>query len=170
MRPSKQVKADKVCVWAGIYNQNLIGPYFFDGNVDANAYLKMLKTFLIPEMRALGLDLDQIWFQQDGASPHYAILVREWLDENIPQWIGRRGVIPWPARSPDLSPMDFFFWGYIKSKIFRDAPARNKAELKARILAEFEKFDSKILKNVHLHFASRMQLCKSVGGRHLENL
>ena len=66
--------------------------------------------------------------------------------------------------------MDFFFWGYIKSKIFRDAPARNKAELKERILAEFEKFDSKILKNVHLHFASRMQLCKSVGGRHLENL
>jgi hypothetical protein len=27
------------------------------------------------------------------------------------------GIIPWPARSPDLSVCDFFLWGYLKSKV-----------------------------------------------------
>lgn len=27
-------------------------------------------------------------------------------------------VIPWPARSPDLKPLDFFFWGSLKDKIY----------------------------------------------------
>jgi len=30
-------------------------------------------------------------------------------------WIGRGGPIPWPPQSPDLSPLDFFLWGYIKN-------------------------------------------------------
>jgi hypothetical protein len=40
-----------------------------------------------------------IIFQQDGASPHYARQVREFLDDVFPDaWIGRRGSIEWPAR------------------------------------------------------------------------
>ncbi|KAJ4432790.1 hypothetical protein ANN_21429 [Periplaneta americana] len=35
-------------------------------------------------------------------------------------WIGRRGPVEWPARSPDLTPLDFFFWGYIKNLIYED--------------------------------------------------
>ena len=43
------------------------------------------------------------------------------LNSNLQQrWIGRGGVennIPWLARLPDLTPMDFFSWGFIKSKV-----------------------------------------------------
>jgi len=36
--------------------------------------------------------------------------------------ISRRGDIPWPQRSPDLTPMDFFLRGYLKSKVFETNP------------------------------------------------
>ncbi|KAJ8894315.1 hypothetical protein PR048_006935 [Dryococelus australis] len=34
------------------------------------------------------------------------------------RWIGRGGLVPWPARSPDLSPSDFFFWGCLKRRVY----------------------------------------------------
>jgi hypothetical protein len=46
---------------------------------------------------------------QDGAPPHLALDVRDWLDRRFPgRWLGRRGPHEWPARSPDLTPCDFF--------------------------------------------------------------
>ena len=53
-----------------------------------------------------------LYFQQDGAPPHYSRAVREYLDETFPEkWIGQRGPIDWPARSPDFIPNEFFLWG-----------------------------------------------------------
>jgi hypothetical protein len=68
----------------------------------------MLKDHFYPQFRRL-LCKDSFLFMQDGASAHYAGDVREWLEQKFPgRWIGRRGSIEWPTRSPDLSPMDFF--------------------------------------------------------------
>ena len=33
-------------------------------------------------------------------------------------WIGRGGPTSWPPRSPDVTPLDFFLWGYVKTKVF----------------------------------------------------
>lgn len=30
-------------------------------------------------------------------------------------WIGRGGPVLWPPRSPDLTHLDFFLWGYLKN-------------------------------------------------------
>ena len=40
----------------------------------------------------------------------------------IMDWIGRRGSIDWPPRSPDLTPMDFFFVGVVKNKVYERKP------------------------------------------------
>jgi hypothetical protein len=49
------------------------------------------------------------WFLHDGAPAHFSRNVREILDNQYPQpWIGRAGPHHWPARSPDLNPLDFF--------------------------------------------------------------
>ncbi|KAJ8874158.1 hypothetical protein PR048_025000 [Dryococelus australis] len=34
------------------------------------------------------------------------------------RWIGRGDPVPWPARSPDLSPLDCFFWCCLKDKVY----------------------------------------------------
>lgn len=35
------------------------------------------------------------------------------------QWIGVLEVVLWPARNPDLSPLDYFLWGYLKNCILK---------------------------------------------------
>jgi hypothetical protein len=55
------------------------------------------------------------WFQHDGTPPHFSRRAREILDQQYPdRWIGRGGPRNWPARSPDLNPLDFFLWGHVK--------------------------------------------------------
>ena len=72
-------------------------------------------------------------FQQDGAPVHYALPVRKWLDDKLPnRWIGRRGPFEWPARSPDLAPCDFALWGYLKDVAYKTKCA-TVAELRERI-------------------------------------
>ncbi|GBO03083.1 hypothetical protein AVEN_211149-1 [Araneus ventricosus] len=56
--------------------------------------------------------------QQDGAPPHYGNIVREFLDTTFPQrWIGRGAVMAWPPRSPDITPLEFYLWGYVKQHV-----------------------------------------------------
>ncbi len=58
---------------------------------------------------------NRLILQQDGAPPHYAAVVRQYLDQMFSgQSIRRRGAIEWPPGSPDLSPLDFFFWGHFQ--------------------------------------------------------
>ena len=50
--------------------------------------------------------------------PQYANKVRNYLNEQFPgTWIDV-GVAEWPARSPDLTPLDFFFWGVLKDRVY----------------------------------------------------
>ena len=52
----------------------------------------------------------------------------EWLDKKVPEkWIGRRGLIDWPARSPDLTPTGFFLWGHVKEMVYKNKPQETLA-------------------------------------------
>jgi len=77
--------------------------------------------------------VSRVIFMQDGAPPHFNCFVTDVLNERFPDaWIGRDGPIPWPPRSPDLSPLDFFLWRYIKNTVYAEkikeypAPARKE--------------------------------------------
>ena len=100
----------KVNVWTGTFNSKPVGPFFIEGNLTAQVYLVMLREQIVTAIRDIADgNMDEIYFQQDGAPPHYGINVRQYLNEVFPdRWIGRRGHIEWPPRSPDLTPLDFF--------------------------------------------------------------
>ncbi|GFW23133.1 uncharacterized protein TNCV_3802331 [Trichonephila clavipes] len=75
----------------------------------------------------------RMWFQHDGAPAHFSADVRSALDTAYPgRWIGRGGPVNWPAHSPDLSCLDFFLWGYMKSLVYVSPVDSNEA-LFARI-------------------------------------
>ena len=75
---------------------------------------------------------------QDRASPHFSCFVTDVLNERfLDAWIGRGEPIPWPPRSPDLSPLDFFLWGYIKNIVYAEK-IRNNQDLQDRITSAIE--------------------------------
>jgi len=92
-------------VWCGLVGGKLIGPYFYDGTLNGRRYLNFLTNELPRLLEDVSLDTrEHMFFQQDGAPAHNAIIVRQKLNEMFPnRWIGTYGVVPWPARSPDLS-------------------------------------------------------------------
>ena len=115
-------------VWCGITSACLIGPYFLEDNVTGVSYLAMLDEYLWPAVR-----YKRLIFQHDGAPAHYERNVRNWLDHKFKNlWIGRRGPTEWPPRSPDLTPCDFFLWGYLKDLVYRQRPS-TIAQLRATI-------------------------------------
>jgi len=106
-----------VSVWAGIVRDRIIGPYFLEDTLTGQRYLQFLRNKLIPDLCIMfsnannpNIPDESIWFQQDGAPPHFSREVRQYLNKVFPgRWIGRRGHLEWPARSPDLTPIDFFY-------------------------------------------------------------
>ena len=87
-------------------------------------------------------------FQQDSAPAHTSDTVREYLSRKLGNnWISRRGPIDWPARSPDLTPLDFFLWGYVKDKVYSER-IESLDHLKIRIWHAISSIDTAILSNV----------------------
>lgn len=107
----KRQYSQKVNVWCGILNERLIGPYFFEENLNGPRFLRFLQNELTNDIDELPLnEILNLHIQLDGAPIHNMLLVRNWLNENYPNhWIGRNSpLIGWPPRSPDLTPLDFF--------------------------------------------------------------
>ncbi|EZA51862.1 hypothetical protein X777_09164 [Ooceraea biroi] len=66
---------------------------------------------------------------------HCGRTTRAWLDRHYPRrWIGRGGVVSWPPRSPDLTPVDFFVWGALKQEVY-SLPVTSREQLRDRIVA-----------------------------------
>ena len=42
--------------------------------------------------------------------------------------MGRRGSHEWPARSPDLTPCDFFLWGWLKEQVYSTDAVHGRLE------------------------------------------
>lgn len=165
----------KLNVWAGIYGDNIVGPFFLNATLNGELYLNLLQNAIDPELTRIlennqEYQEDALYFQQDGAPPHHALPVRQYLHNTFPnRWIGRRGPIEWPARSPDLSPLDFFLWGHLKSLIYKtDVP--NLDALRQRIVEECGRITPETLRSVRRTFEQRLYYCMEAGGGHFEHL
>lgn len=151
-----------VMVWCGMTSGGLVGPHFFQDNVNAASYQAMLETVLWPYAMRKGLT-----FQQDGAPAHYAAGVRAWLDQHFPgRWIGRRGPLEWPPRSPDLAPCDFFLWGYLKEQVYRPRPATIQ-QLGDRIQQCCAELPPAMCAKACRSVPTRLEECSALDGRQL---
>ena len=107
-------------VWCGIIGEILIGPYFYEGTLTGNRYLSFLQDTLPGLLENVPLNIrNDMIFQQDSAPPHNSRNVQTYLDsiyEN--RWMGTNGPIKWPPRSPDITPLDYFLWGWLKSQVY----------------------------------------------------
>ncbi|KAJ8923944.1 hypothetical protein NQ315_006720 [Exocentrus adspersus] len=70
------------------------------------------KQFSSPTTKMVIFPANEFGFNKmmEPLSITYGVDVRLFLNDVFPgKWIGKRGPIEWPARSPDLSPLDFYF-------------------------------------------------------------
>lgn len=161
----------KVNVWCGLHGDNLIGPIFLPEKMNAVSYLTMLQEVLPPYLDSLSLSaVSRTIFQQDGAPPHTAKRVTTWLDETFPlQWIGLKGPFSWPPRSPDLTPLDTFLWGYLKRKVYEPKPYTIE-DLKQNITSACRAIPKTTLQSVQSNIMRRIDMCHRKEGDIFEHL
>jgi len=164
----------KVNVFCVLSQTKVYGPIFFAENtVTGVTYLAMLQNWPLPQMSE---DSDDFIFQQDGAPPHWHRDVRRFPNESLPQrWIDRVGkeglaLQLWPPRSPDLTPCDFFLWGFVKEVVYVPSLPTTCDDLKNCITTAVNSVTQDIPLRVWNEFSYRLDVTLAAEGGHIEYL
>lgn len=160
----------KLNVWCALFHNKVIGPFFFvEKTITGLVYLDMLELFVFPQLDDIEQQTGQrIIFMQDGAPPHYHREVRAALNACFPNgWIGRAAPISWPPRSPDLTPLDFFFWGYIKNIVYAEK-IRDLDHLRERISSAILTVTPDMIGRTWQEVDYRLDICRATNGAHIE--
>lgn len=154
---------EKIMVWTGFTKKFVIGPYFFEGSVNQDSYREMLEMFLIPQLKSRRV-FSRTYFQQDGARPHTAHSVIEFLTSRFgDRLISRNSCNIWPGYSPDLSPVDFALWGYLKGKVcVKTSPTIT--QLKEKICEAFEEIPQDFCAKSINSMVNRCERCLECDG------
>ena len=117
----------KITVWMGLMgNGNIIGSFFFEIN-DDDGYLQMINQQVVPALQRMR-----------HFSPNRNGRFERLCGEDM---VALNHSVEWPPRSPDLTPLDFFLWGYLKSKVYVTPPA-TLANLRKRISHEMGELEA----------------------------
>jgi hypothetical protein len=147
-------------------HDRVIGPFVFaEDTVTGANYYDMIHEYLLPQVLELQ---PNIIFQQDGAPPHWSLQIRHLLNRHFRgRWIGCGGPITWPPRSPDITPLDFFLWRYVKDRVYATL-VPDIATLRTRIA--LEEFDDAMLQRVWMELEYRLDVLRATKGTHVEVL
>lgn len=168
----------KITIWCAISAHGLLGPYFFEENgntvtVNSARYLEVVKRQFIPDLFSFCItrDLDPatMFFMQDGARPHITVDVRNYLGTVFDnRTIGERCGHHWPARSPDLTPCDFFLWGWMKSEVHKRMPFVDRDALKDAVKDILGGLDQETCARSCQSVVNRLHVMRSRNGHHIE--
>ena len=110
----------KLHVWAGISMRERTGICIFDGTMDANSYVNILRHTLLPFLHDVYPDGHR--FMQDNDPKHTSPLAAQFFEDRDINW--------WrtPSESPDLNPIENF-WHKMKDFVRRKVKPHSKDEL-----------------------------------------
>jgi len=105
-----------------------------------------------------------MYYQRDGAPPNFSQVLRYYMNHKFPiYWIGRGGARNWPPRSPDLNPLNYHVWGYLKAMVY--AHKVNTRELLQRILSAARCINNAaVLREVTSSLVTRARKCIQADG------
>jgi len=154
---------EKIGVWCGMAQRNIIGPIFFDATITA-VYMEIFNTFvnqLYDEELSIG------YFQQDGVTSHTSQASMAEIQSFFSDCVILKGL--WPPHSPDLMPPDYFLWGYLKGTVYQNKPQTIDA-LKANITEEIQAVTADILVRTFQNMARLVQSCLDANGGHFQHM
>ncbi|GFW56892.1 uncharacterized protein TNCV_161221 [Trichonephila clavipes] len=108
---------------------------------------------------------------QDGATSHTANPVKAFLIQTFGEdrIVSRRCRYPCSPRSPDLTPADFWLWGYLKSCVYLSGPS-SLSELKDAIRRQVSSIHPDMLHSAVAGFVTRLECLLPCGGGHVEHI
>jgi len=112
----------------------------------AARYVETLETYLIQNIRKSAIR--SMVFQQDGASCHTAKLTRTFLSDT------GLTVLPWPANSPDLNPIENI-WSVLKYCVEKRA-VKTKQELIRAVEEEWDRLDLDLVRRTIASIKNRV--------------
>jgi hypothetical protein len=112
--------------------KKVIGTTFYAKTINPDISAKLILTDFFGQFRKG--ERQYTWFQQGSATAHNAHDFLTALERVFGDWIIISHGL-WPARSPDLTPCDFYLWGNLKDKIYRTNP-HTEVELKKNVQRE----------------------------------
>ncbi|GFW67673.1 putative LOC100569746 [Trichonephila clavipes] len=128
----------------------------------------MITNFFIPELN--NHDVQELWLQQDGATCHTARATIDLLKDTFgDRLISRFGPVNWPPRSYDLTPLDYFVWGYVKSLVYADKP-QTLDHLEDNIRRVIADIRPQMLEKVIENWTSRLDYIRASQGSHMPEI
>ncbi|GFX89336.1 uncharacterized protein TNCV_2201791 [Trichonephila clavipes] len=124
--------------------------------VNAQRYLTLLRETVVPCLIQRG-QISNVKFMQDGTTSHTANPVKAFLIQTFEEdrIVSRRCRYPWPPRSADLTPADFWLWGYLKSRVYLSGLS-SLSELKDAIRREVSSIHPDMLYSAVAGFVSNV--------------
>ncbi|GFV24951.1 putative DD41D transposase [Trichonephila clavipes] len=130
--------------------------------VNGDQYKARITNFFIPELN--NDDVQELWFQQDGATCPTARATIDLLKDTFgDRLISRFGLVNWPPRSCDLTPLDYFLWGYVKSLVYADEP-QTLDHLEDNIRRVIADIQPQMLEKVIENWTSRLDYIRASRG------
>ena len=125
-----------VNVWCGVIGDQLTGLYIFLQCLTGDIYANFLQDELPALLENVSLQTrQQMYYQHDGAPPHFIQVIRQYLNHKFPnQWIDHGHAQNWPPWSPDLNPLDYYVWGYMNVMVYAHK-GNTREELLQQILS-----------------------------------
>ncbi|GFT67042.1 uncharacterized protein TNCV_1348741 [Trichonephila clavipes] len=112
----------------------------------------------------------ELWFQQNGATCHTARATIDLLKDTFgDRLISRFGPVNWSPRSCDLTPLDYFLWGYVKSLVYADKPQMldHLEDNIRRVIADIR---PQMLEKVIENWTSRLDYIGASRGSHMPEI
>ena len=107
------------------------------------------------------------YFQQDGATSHTSHASLPEIQSFFGDRVISKGI--WPPLSPDLTPPDYFLWGYLKGTVYQNKP-RTIDALKTNITEEIQTVTADVPARTFQNMACWVQSCLDSNGDHFQHI
>ncbi|GFW71038.1 transposable element Tcb2 transposase [Trichonephila clavipes] len=153
-------RGDGILVWAGISLGGHTDLHVFHGGTVTGLRYRdeILDPYVRPYAAAIGNDFI---LMDDNARPHRARIVEEYLED---YGLER---MEWPARSPDLNPIEHL-WDYLGREVAAlNPPPRSLHELKQGLFCVWSSLPIPVSDNLINSMGNRCRQCIQVRGGHI---
>ena len=108
---------------------------------------------------------DEPWtLQQDSAPSHGSKFTQSWILKKIPSFISKED---WPARSPDLNPLDYSIWSILEKRVC-STPHQTLESLKAKLMKEWDAIPQETLRAACNSFPDILKVIVKNKGSYIE--